>query len=174
MRKDVEPLERHGFCQGCKEHNKRLVRVEQGRYRCDKCAVEGATMTQPKDEQVTTAATVDEDGHCITCGLIPEPDVTHKCPPGFREPIISQPKDELTTAIATRIREYLVREYPEADTAAIELMVVGYTPVGEFVHKQLQRELTREKGLNERYRKALEKYRRWRKTSTTDAPVILI
>lgn len=33
---EIEPIERDGFCQGCKKF-KRIFRVSESRYRCVKC-----------------------------------------------------------------------------------------------------------------------------------------
>jgi len=36
-KEELEPLERYGYCQGCQQHDKRLFRISESRYRCSDC-----------------------------------------------------------------------------------------------------------------------------------------
>jgi len=54
--KEIEPIERDGFCHGCKEF-KKLFRVSASRYRCNDCYHD-----TPLPESVTEAVS---KGHLV-------------------------------------------------------------------------------------------------------------
>ena len=66
-----------------------------------------------------------------------------------------KPDEAVQEIIEKMVREHLQKELPDADKAAVELMVSGYTPIGTAIHESLVAQLSASKEREHRWELAL-------------------